>query len=676
MPGYEEDLFAGFTPPALAAYAAGAREARAFDYDQVAPEHLLIGLAQAETIAGSVLVALGADADKIRQAVIEISGRAYASAEARNGLEDLRPTLVLRRIISAARGEAARLEQNYVSTEHLLLALLAGSVGLSAGILEYLGLDLTKVRVSIEEQLATLGGTAGVPVTVGADAGVVAVPVAASSEVPTTTFADVEGADEAKQELRETIEFLRNPERFARFGARIPRGVIFYGPSGTGKTLMARAVAGEAGVPFLATSGSDFVELYVGQGAKRVRELFKKARRAGKAIIFIDEIDALARARGSGDDGGSREADQTLNALLTEMDGFAVNDQVVVMAATNRLDILDPAVLRPGRFTRHIEIPTPDLKARLAILRLHAVGKPLSDAVDLADLARRTVGWSGAELANVLNEAAILAVRRDGDAINADDIHGGWLKTRMGSGPQRSKQPRSRAMAAAHEIGHAICGHFGGAPNMVEEISLYRHGSAEAFTLLSDIDEPLQTSDELHGMLCTLLGGRAGEWMAFGETTGGISNDLEKANGIARQMVRALALAGAGDDVDEDGLAKADPIGLLIGNNIEGATAEAAIAATKALLETEYRRAIAMLRSHSDDFARACAYIFEQERMDRAQFEAILNGALIVGEPTLAAWHDICAQVRERNLVREVKVPVAALKTTRVRRPRKPPAVL
>ena len=282
-------------------------------------------------------------------------------------------------------------------------------------------------------------------------------PVEGSPSIPPVTFDDVAGCDEAKGELLEVIDFLRSPERYRRLGARIPRGVLFWGPPGNGKTLLARAVAVQAGVAFTAAAGSDFVEKYVGVGAQRVRDLFRQARAAGKGVIFIDEIDALAKSRSSGGM-NNQEADQTLNALLTEMDGFNSTDTVVVLAATNRIDTLDPAILRPGRFGRKIHVSQPDLEARRAILAVHAKGKPLAADVVLDTLARRTGGFSGAMLADLLNEAAIFAARRDADEITLGDVEQGWTKVAVGVGRKRSMPLRERAIIAAHEAGHAICG--------------------------------------------------------------------------------------------------------------------------------------------------------------------------------------------------------------------------
>ena len=351
----------------------------------------------------------------------------------------------------------------------------------------------------------------------------------------TIRLADVAGCDEAKLELTETIEFLRTPERFHKLGARIPRGIMLYGPPGTGKTMLARAVAAEAGVPFHHASGSEFVEKYVGVGAKRVREIFAQARKLGRGVIFFDEFDAIGKTRGGPNSHEERE--QTLNQLLVELDGFGTTDDVVVIAATNRLDTLDSAVLRPGRFNRKIHVGLPDVQGRREILVVHARNKPLAETVDLEDTARKTYGFSGAMLADLLNEAAILAARRGAEMIGPEDVHGGWLKVAVGTSRRRSMDERERSIIAAHEVGHAICGKVHGDKRKVEEISLFAHGEALGVTVSSQEDNDLPSESDLRARLVALMGGRAAEEILFHEVTGGASNDFEAANKIATAMV-------------------------------------------------------------------------------------------------------------------------------------------
>ena len=648
-----DDPFAGFTTTARRVVSHAELEAGSFERTEVGPEHLLLGLTQEPTgYAYQVLSAMGIDHDKIAAVLARIIGHIPGPITGPPALSgEVKLSLAARRTITRSRREAVRLNHAYIGTEHLLLAIVGESVGISAGVIQELGASLEKITVAIEDLIkagtAEAGGSGGperVPALIGAAP--VALPVGAvMSDVH---FADVEGADEAKVELQETIDFLRFPDRFTRLGARIPRGVMLYGPPGTGKTMLAKAVSAEAGVPLYPVAGSDFVEMFVGQGAKRVRDLFKKVRKAGAGIIFIDEIDALARKRESeGSSGGDREADQTLNALLVEMDGFSSADNVIVIAATNRLDMLDPAVMRPGRFTRRIEVPLPDLRARIKILGVHARNKPLSGEVDLESLAKRCGGFSGAELANVLNEAAILAARRDGDFITGEDLDAGWLKTMLGTSQRRSKEPKARALAAAHEIGHALCGHFGGSPMSVEEISLYSHGAALAMTISSLRDSALQTVDEFHGQIVSFMGGRAGEWVAFAETTPGVSDDLERANKIASDLVKLFSLGA--ESVDDYGLGQDDVIGLLVKEHIAGPVAlEAAQSAQRRILATDYRAAVDLLHDHAQLFERLCAYIFAAERMGRDEFISIVEGRLEPSSDANLAWRDIVSEVRGR----------------------------
>jgi len=359
------------------------------------------------------------------------------------------------------------------------------------------------------------------------------------------TFADVAGADEAVTELGEIVEFLKDPARFTALGARIPKGVLLCGPPGTGKTLLARSVAGEAGVPFLTISGSDFVEMFVGVGASRVRDLFKQAVAQAPAIIFVDEIDAVGRHRGTGVGGGHDEREQTLNQLLVEMDGFDGTTGVILMAATNRPDILDPALLRPGRFDRQIVVDAPDVVGRIAILEVHARNKPLDESVDLSVLARRTPGFTGADLANVLNEGALLAARRSSITIGQRDLTA--AVDRVLAGPERTSRvigESERRTIAVHEAGHALVGHVLPHADEVHKISIVARGSALGFTImLPEEDRHLHTRSELADRLAMTLGGRSAEEVVFGEITTGAADDIEQATRLARAMVTEFGMS-------------------------------------------------------------------------------------------------------------------------------------
>ena len=366
-----------------------------------------------------------------------------------------------------------------------------------------------------------------------------------SKDEPKVTFADVAGADEAVEELEEVKDFLANPARFEQMGAKIPRGVLLYGPPGTGKTLLARAVAGEAGAPFFSISGSDFVEMFVGVGASRVRSLFQQAKSSAPAIIFVDEIDAVGRHRGAGLGGGHDEREQTLNQLLVEMDGFDVRSGVIMIAATNRPDILDPALLRPGRFDRQVAVERPDLAGREEILRVHVKGKPLADDIDLSVLARRTPGFTGADLANLVNEAALLAARRGRDWITmaeADDAI-----DRVIAGPERKSRimtEREKRVIAYHEAGHALVGHLLPNTDPILKVSIIARGRALGWTLaVPENDKSLHTRSELRDRLAMLLAGRTAEELVFGDPTTGAANDIEEATKLAKSMVTEFGMS-------------------------------------------------------------------------------------------------------------------------------------
>ncbi len=366
-----------------------------------------------------------------------------------------------------------------------------------------------------------------------------------SVDAPKVTFKDVAGADEAVEELHEIKEFLENPKKFQQLGARIPKGVLLYGPPGTGKTLLARAVAGEAGVPFFSISGSDFVEMFVGVGASRVRDLFEQAKQNAPCIIFVDEIDAVGRHRGAGLGGGHDEREQTLNQLLVEMDGFEMKDNIILIAATNRPDILDPALLRPGRFDRQIVVDRPDRPGRKLILEVHSRGKPIDKDIDLDALAAQTPGFTGADLANLVNEAALLAARHGKKLIGMSELEEGIM--RVLAGPEKKTRiisEKEKAITAYHEMGHALVGHFLEFTDPVHKISVVSRGQALGYTIsLPTEDKFLTTKQELMDTLSMTLGGRAAEEVVFGEITTGAANDLEKATGTAKQMIMRYGMS-------------------------------------------------------------------------------------------------------------------------------------
>jgi cell division protease FtsH len=460
------------------------------------------------------------------------------------------------------------------------------------------------------------------------------------------SFADVAGCDEAKLELTEIVEFLKSPDRFRALGASIPRGLLLYGPPGTGKTMLACAAATEAGVAFVSMSGSGFVEMYVGVGAKRVRNLFAVARKFGKAIIFVDEIDALAKTRGGNNSNDERE--QALNQLLAEMDGFASSESIVVIAATNRLDTLDKAVLRPGRFTRKVNVPLPDIDGRRSILAIHAVGKPLEQAVDMESVARRTAGMSGAQLADLLNEAAIYAARRSHDKVSPADIHDGWLKSILGTSRKRSMDERERSIIAAHEAGHAVCGRLFGDRRRVEEISLFAHGDALGVTVSSSEDDYLPSESDLRGRLVALMGGRAAEAILFQDVTGGAANDLEKASDIATNMVTKWGMGHDPDCADAGASGRgalslrvvADDASLSMGVR---AAMDRAINAT---LDQAYTQAREALLTEMKRLTRVAAYLYEHERIDGAQFDALYEGTLAPSADIEKQWRSAKSQPR------------------------------
>ena len=443
------------------------------------------------------------------------------------------------------------------------------------------------------------------------------------------TFADVAGADEEKRELEEIVEFLKDPQKFTRLGAKIPHGVLLVGPPGTGKTLLAKAVAGEAGVPFYSISGSDFVEMYVGVGASRVRDLFETARKSPASIVFIDEIDAVGRHRGAGLGGGHDEREQTLNQLLVEMDGFGSHEGIIVMAATNRPDILDPALLRPGRFDRQITVGAPDIKGRVAILRVHARNKPLEAGVDLETVAKKTAGFTGADLANLLNEAALLAARRNKSLIGMEDIDDAFI--RVIAGPKKTSRvmnERERKNTAYHEAGHAIVGHVLPHLDKVHQISIIPSGRALGYTMsLPAEDKYSEYKQELKERIAELLAGRVAEAIIFGDISGGASNDIERATNTARKMVTQLGMS------EKLGPVKYGTAGSEVflgrdfssGNDYSPQTAALIDAEIKALLDEGYETAKRVLEAHRDKLDFVAEFLLKHELMDGEQFAAAMD---------------------------------------------------
>ena len=462
-------------------------------------------------------------------------------------------------------------------------------------------------------------------------------------------FSDVAGAQEEKEELQEIVEFLKNPEKFAALGAKIPHGVLLMGPPGTGKTLLAKAVAGEADVPFFSISGSDFVEMYVGVGASRVRDLFETARKAPASIVFIDEIDAVGRHRGAGLGGGHDEREQTLNQLLVEMDGFGAHEGIIVMAATNRPDILDPALLRPGRFDRQITVNYPDIKGREEILHVHARGKKFEDEVDFEKIAQTTAGFTGADLQNLLNEAALLAVRRGKSLIGMEDIEDSFIK--VIAGPQKKsmkRNPKELRKTAYHEAGHALVSYLLPTPDPVHQISIIPAGRALGYTLnVPTEDKQSEYREELKEEISVLLAGRAAEVLTFGDFSGGASNDIERATNIARKMVTQLGMSdelgpirygqGGGDVfLGRDFSARQD---------YSGQTAAKIDAEIHKIVTDAYEVAKKLLSENASKLEFVAEYLFTHEVMDGDQFKC----AMEADEPTVEALEEIAAEKKRKS---------------------------
>ena len=451
-----------------------------------------------------------------------------------------------------------------------------------------------------------------------------------SGERGRITFEDVAGVDEAKEELGEVVDFLRHPGRYVQVGARIPKGVLLFGEPGTGKTLLARAVAGEAGVPFFSISGSDFVEMFVGVGASRVRDLFEQAKRSAPCIVFIDEIDAVGRMRGAGYGGGHDEREQTLNQLLVEMDGFGVNEGIIVMAATNRPDVLDPALLRPGRFDRQIFITRPDLRGRSAILRVHARNKPVAEDVSLDEMARRTPGFTGADLANMLNEAALLTARRRKKRIGSSEVDEAIERVILGPAKKsRVMTDKEKRVVAFHEAGHALVAHLLPNCDPVVKVSIISRGGAGGYTItLPEEDRNLISRDQIVDQVTQALGGRAAEEIVFGEITSGASDDIDKATKMVRRMITEFGMSEGlgpltyGTKEDQVFLGR----DILRERNYSEEVAAAIDREVRRVVGEAHDRAKRLLDQNRARLTQIADRLIEEETMDATEFEAIANG--------------------------------------------------
>ncbi|HQE04809.1 MAG: ATP-dependent zinc metalloprotease FtsH [Tepidanaerobacteraceae bacterium] len=445
------------------------------------------------------------------------------------------------------------------------------------------------------------------------------------------TFEDVAGVDEAKEELEEIVEFLKYPKKFIEIGARIPKGVLLVGPPGTGKTLLARAVAGEAGVPFFSISGSDFVEMFVGVGAARVRDLFEQAKKNSPCIVFIDEIDAVGRQRGAGLGGGHDEREQTLNQLLVEMDGFGINEGIIILAATNRPDILDPALLRPGRFDRQVVVDIPDVKGREDILKVHARNKPIAEGVELSVLARRTPGFTGADLENLINEAALLSARRNKKKIGMTELE--EAITRVIAGPEKKSRvmtERERRLVAYHEAGHAVVAHLLPSVDPVHEVSIIPRGRAGGYTMiLPKEDRFFMGKSELMDQVTHLLGGRVSEELVLNEISTGAQNDLERATQIARRMVMEFGMSERigpmtlGHKHEEVFLGR----DLARGRNYSEEVAASIDKEVKNIIETCYNKAKTLLSENINKLHKVAQALLEREKLDGEEFLEVFASA-------------------------------------------------
>ncbi len=446
------------------------------------------------------------------------------------------------------------------------------------------------------------------------------------------TFADVAGADEEKHEMEEIVDFLKNPKKYSDIGARIPKGVLLLGPPGTGKTLLAKAVAGEAGCPFFPISGSDFVEMFVGVGASRVRDLFEQAKKNAPSIIFIDEIDAVGRQRGTGLGGGHDEREQTLNQLLVEMDGFTGNESVIVIAATNRRDILDPALLRPGRFDRQIVVGYPDISGREAILKVHTRNKPLGPDVDLKTIAKTTAGFTGADLENLVNEASLLAARADRKAITKEDIEEATIK--VVAGPEKKSHiitEHERKLTSYHEAGHAVSTYYCPSQDKVHQVSIIPRGMAGGYTMsLPEHDKSYRSKTEMRENIVTLLGGRVAEKLILEDISTGASNDIERATAIARSMVTRYGFSDKlgpmvyGNDQNEVFLGR----DFSSGRNYSENVAAEIDAEMREIIEDCYQKCIDILKEHIDQLHFLAKYLMKYEKIDDKDFAALMKGEM------------------------------------------------
>ena len=451
-----------------------------------------------------------------------------------------------------------------------------------------------------------------------------------------TTFKDVAGCDEEKAELEELVEFLKNPESFTELGARIPRGVLLVGPPGTGKTLLARAVAGEAGAPFLSISGSDFVEMYVGVGASRVRDLFEQAKKKAPAIVFIDEIDAVGRHRGAGTGGGNDEREQTLNQLLVEMDGFGTNSGIIVIAATNRPDVLDPALLRPGRFDRQITVNRPDAQGREDILKVHSRNKPLGPDVDLKEIAKDTIGFTGADLENLLNEAALLAVRRKKKALTMQEISDATSRVEMGTEKKSHKySEKAKKLTAYHEAGHAVSSYYIEGHDPVKEISIIPRGmGAGGYTWYTPQEENYNSKADMLDDLISLLGGRVAEALSLNDISTGASNDLQRATSICRDMVSKYGMSDElgpvvySDDNNEVFLGK--DYGHV--NNYSEATSARIDEQIEKMMRKAYSQTESILKTHYDKLELVAETLIKNEKISGEEFTQLMENGFIADE--------------------------------------------
>lgn len=479
-----------------------------------------------------------------------------------------------------------------------------------------------------------------------------------------TTFDDVAGCDEEKAEMTELVDFLKQPERYTQLGARIPKGVLLVGPPGTGKTLLARAVAGEAGAPFLSISGSDFVEMYVGVGASRVRDLFEQAKKKAPAIVFIDEIDAVGRHRGTGMGGGNDEREQTLNQLLVEMDGFGTNTGVIVIAATNRPDVLDPALLRPGRFDRQITVNRPDAKGREDILHVHSKDKPLAPDVDLHEIAMDTIGFTGADLENLMNEAALLAVRRNKKAITNSDILDAESRVELGTEKKSHKfSEKAKKLTAYHEAGHAIAAYYTEGHDPVKEISIIPRGlGAGGYTWYTPQEENYSSKNEMLIQLISLFGGRAAEAISLDDISTGASNDLQRATEICRDMVTKYGMSeSVGPVVYDDGNGEVF-LGKDYGHvkNYSEQTSAKIDAEVEEIMRTAYDKTVQILKEHYDKLELVAETLIEKEKLSGEEFESLLVNGCIKNDDESIEQEDAQAQQNADNAVSESEESTSA----------------